>query len=177
MKVFVSSLNIPIGYTTPRFPALYWPLGATQSEYQQLFLYYSIDIWKFTVYWSLILFGAIYLLVGCIAALNISMNPYRFSQYGKDKPKPDKSNEYNEKTKQLLPYSKLGILNSLLVVVIYVLSGSIQGFVSGAVVGVMLLAIYKAGSLPMSCWIPLSWGIALILFNICNSYRTSSLIL
>lgn len=163
MKVFVSSLNIPIGYSTPRFPSLYLPLGPFSRQYLLSFLYYSFDVWKYTVFWYVIVFGAAYLAVGLVAGANLSLNRYRFTHF---KNKTSNSNS---------PY-KHSIFN-LVVVALYVVLGTIQGFLSGSIVGVLLLAIYKAGLLSMSTWIPFCWAIAGILYHICTLYRASSLLL
>jgi hypothetical protein len=57
----------PLGYTTPDFPSLYWPLpvGASQSYY----LYNPSDIVRFTVYWTLLLVGGIHLIVALWACI------------------------------------------------------------------------------------------------------------
>ncbi|CAG85558.2 DEHA2B13838p [Debaryomyces hansenii CBS767] len=157
MKIFVSSQNVPIGYTVPPFPSLYWPLGPTSSDFQSSYLYYSFDIWKFTVFWSLILFGGFYLTAGLLAVFNQISNNYRH--------------------KISNPISKGTILGCIVLVSMYLLLGLAQGFICGAIIGLLLSAIYKAGSLNMSTWIPFCWGIAEILFNVCCSYSTSSVIL
>lgn len=185
MKVFVSSLDVPIGYSTPKFPSLYWPLGPSSSSYQNLFLYYSFDVWEFTVFWSLILYSGVYLAVGSLAAFNLGLDHFRFNHFQSELPSQPKSQ--NEEVQQeqkrtymkksISPYHRFNIFNALIIIGIYFFLGLLQGFISGAIIGALLLAIYKAGSLTMSCWIPLCWGFALILFNICSSYRTSSLIL
>lgn len=154
MKIFVSSLDVPIGYSSPPFPSLYWP---TTSPYQSLFLYYSFDIWKFTVFWSITLFGALYFVAGLLAVVNQISNNYRH-QLQK-------------------PALKSTIVGCLLLVTVYLVLGLAQGFICGAVIGLLLLAIYKAGSLNMSTWIPLCWGIAGVLFNVCSLYLTSLILL
>ena len=53
----------PPGYTTPPFPSLYWPVRADPHE--PAYLYYADDIWRFTLFWSLILFGGFHLASGC----------------------------------------------------------------------------------------------------------------
>ncbi|KAK6459553.1 uncharacterized protein RJT20DRAFT_124798 [Scheffersomyces xylosifermentans] len=155
MRVFVSSLNVPIGYSTPDFPSLYWPIGPHHQKYQESFLYYSIDIWTFTVAWTLIFFGIFYVIAGLMSVFHNLFNDYRHR----------------------LRISKLSVVNSLVTVLAYVGIGLFRGFISGAVIGIMLGAIYKAGSLTMSTWIPLSWGCAQILFDVCTSYSTSSILL
>lgn len=59
----------------------------------------------------------------------------------------------------------------------YIIAGLFKGFALGAVIGLLLSAIYRAGSLTMSTWIPFSWGVAQILYDICSSYLTSLIIL
>ncbi|ODV79212.1 uncharacterized protein CANTADRAFT_51857 [Suhomyces tanzawaensis NRRL Y-17324] len=151
MKIFVSSVNIPIGYIRPHFPSLYWPLGASLLRYQQSFLYYGVDIWRFTVYWSLIMFGGFYIVAALIAVFNV---------------------EFNNRRHHLQPLSRKRA-GTLIFGLLYVVIGSFKGFVSGAVVGLMLSAIYRAGTLSMSTWIPLSWAIAAVLFDVCSSYLTT----
>ncbi|KAF2875066.1 hypothetical protein BDV95DRAFT_603838 [Massariosphaeria phaeospora] len=51
----------PIGYETPAFPSLYWPLP--MSAIKPHYLYYPSDIWRFTTVWTLLFFGAVHLVV------------------------------------------------------------------------------------------------------------------
>lgn len=157
MKIFVSLLNVPIGYVTPRFPLLYWPLGPTHGLYEQLFLYYLGDIWRFTVYWLLICFSAAYAAVGLCAAASVLCKARLHAQ--------------------LAGVRRLAVRGLLLVLALYLFSGAAQGFLTGAVVGLVLQAIYLAGLLSMSTWIPFSWGLAEIVYHICSSYSTSSLLI
>ncbi|KAL5117603.1 hypothetical protein ACEQ8H_004496 [Pleosporales sp. CAS-2024a] len=57
----------PLGYTTPAFPSLYWPLpvGIATSHY----LYKPGDILRFTIYWTLLLVGGIHVVVGLWACI------------------------------------------------------------------------------------------------------------
>lgn len=59
--------SAPLGYTTPPFPSLYWPLppGVAQSYY----LYDPGDILRFTVYWTLLLVGGIHFVTGIWACV------------------------------------------------------------------------------------------------------------
>ncbi|PSK36512.1 hypothetical protein C7M61_003985 [Candidozyma pseudohaemuli] len=158
MKVFVSSLDVPIGYLTPKFPAVFWPLGGTLPRYNELFLYYSIDIWKFTVYWVIIFFSGAYFLVGMAAALSMNLRAYR--------------------ERQIVASKKKAVVVQLVIVAfLYLVAGVAQGFMLGAIIGLLLAAIYRAGALAMSTWIPFSWGMASILYHICSSYSTSLLLI
>lgn len=69
------------------------------------------------------------------------------------------------------------VFRLFLVVIGYLLVGAAQGFLSGAIVGLLLQAIYRAGALSMSTWIPFCWGCAQILYHISSSYSTSSLLM
>lgn len=157
MRIFVSSQNYPIGYTTPKFPSIYWPLGPLKPKYEKLFLYYSGDIWTFTVYWSMIFFASFYSLVGVWACFNILFKGLRLRRITNGK--------------------RSFVRRALSVVLLYVASGVTQGFLTGAIVGLMLQAIYRAGALTMSTWIPFCWGFGLILYHICSSYSISLMLM
>jgi len=52
------SSTIPIDYSTPPFPGLYWPIRPDPGVAQ--YLYSATDIWRFTLYWTLITFGLVH---------------------------------------------------------------------------------------------------------------------
>lgn len=52
----ISPNAIPIDYVAPTFPALFFPINSVR--YNESFLYYTYDIWRFTTYWTLIFFLA-----------------------------------------------------------------------------------------------------------------------
>lgn len=155
MKVFISSLNVPIGYTTPKFPLLYWPLGPTGSEYSQLVLYYAVDVWEFTVVWFMIWFVGFYLVSGLIASLNHILH-YKRNDYAPNR----------------LWFSDY-LWHAGVIICSYMVTGAIIAFIAGSVVGLLISAIYKAGSMTMSTWIPFTWGLVGILYDICSSFLTS----
>ncbi|KAG8985039.1 hypothetical protein FRB90_004975, partial [Tulasnella sp. 427] len=63
-------LTPPPNYTTPKFPSLYDPTNelASGDNAESLpgvyYLYYSTDIYRFCLYWTLILYTPMYLLCG-----------------------------------------------------------------------------------------------------------------
>ncbi|KAH3900910.1 May24p SCDLUD_002370, partial [Saccharomycodes ludwigii] len=65
---FVTYEGYPVGYVTPSFPSLYWPIN--NKKYTVSYLYYTEDIWKFTLYWTLIFFAGFYLAAGIIAVIS-----------------------------------------------------------------------------------------------------------
>lgn len=154
MAIFVSSRSIPIGYSTPEFPSIFWPIGATRPSYLKSFLYYSWDIWRFTVFWSLLLSGGLYFCVGVLSCCSSILNSHRHNTLHSFK-----------------------AFTCVFILVFYVFTGLLKGFIGGAIIGVILAAIYQAGNLTMSCWIPLTWAIAQILYDIASSYLISSVIL
>src|SRR5437763_7708655 len=60
-------LVAPAGYTTAPFPSLYWPLHKDPSYAR--YLYYNTDIWRLTLFWTLIFFTAFHLIAGLYAFL------------------------------------------------------------------------------------------------------------
>lgn len=63
----------PLGYRTPNWPSLYWPFDAGPNVAQ--YLYYATgshhpsslltpDIWKFTLLWTCMIFGVVFLAAG-----------------------------------------------------------------------------------------------------------------
>lgn len=46
-------------FTTPRFPALYWPVSVLPGEPK--YLYTTRDAWRFTLFWTIIIFEAFHL--------------------------------------------------------------------------------------------------------------------
>lgn len=55
----------PLDYVTPRFPSLYWPFDAPAGA--ATYLYYSHDIWRFTLFWTILIFEASHLAASAYA--------------------------------------------------------------------------------------------------------------
>ncbi|KAK9446623.1 uncharacterized protein V1518DRAFT_423614 [Limtongia smithiae] len=58
----INSVQIPYGYVTPDFPSLHWPSGQTMETLY--YLYYRKDIWRFTLYWTMIMYAVVHLVAG-----------------------------------------------------------------------------------------------------------------
>lgn len=57
--------RVPINYVTPAFPSLYDPFpGRSNVAY---YLYHTRDIWRFTLYWTLIFYICCYMTVAACA--------------------------------------------------------------------------------------------------------------
>jgi hypothetical protein len=59
------SSRVPLDYSAPAFPSLYLSLFGVAGENN--YLYYTEDIWRFTLCWTLILYGGTHLAVAFCA--------------------------------------------------------------------------------------------------------------
>ena len=55
----------PPEYTTPPFPSLYPPHHILSDDAK--YLYHSSDIWRFTLFWTLLVYGAFHLAASAYA--------------------------------------------------------------------------------------------------------------
>lgn len=61
----MSWTHVPHGYQTPSFPSLYLVITTNSGEAQ--YLYYVIDVWRFTLLWTLLIYGACHVAVSLYA--------------------------------------------------------------------------------------------------------------
>ncbi|ODV82531.1 hypothetical protein CANARDRAFT_205040, partial [[Candida] arabinofermentans NRRL YB-2248] len=139
----------PIGYNVPSFPSLHWPLGPSREAYQNSFLYYTSDIWRFTVFWTFIMMVAFYSAAALIAVL---------THY--------KNNSSKNNLKMLFT-----------IFMTYVFVSASQAFISGSLIGVLISEIYKSGQFSMSTWIPFTCSLIVVMFNVVTSYSLTSVLL
>ena len=59
LRSLTPSNPAPLDYVTPPFPSLYWPLPTSGA--QSNYLYHTTDIWRFTVVWTLLFYGAVHI--------------------------------------------------------------------------------------------------------------------
>ncbi|KAL2019681.1 hypothetical protein VTK56DRAFT_9300 [Thermocarpiscus australiensis] len=126
----------PSEYTTPPFPSLYWP-----PQKSRIILYKLDDMWKFTLYWTLILYGLFHLGAAGVAVL---------MQVGK--------------TRSHWTYLWL-------VPLVYALIAGFEAIIAGTLVGLIVGASYLAGGFTMSTWIPFVWGWVNVLVLLVSSFR------
>lgn len=67
MKPYITTSGLAVGYRTPEFPSLTFNIGSDGAN--SVYLFYAGDMYLFTLYWTLIVFIAVYLAAGVIAAL------------------------------------------------------------------------------------------------------------
>lgn len=128
----------PLDYVTPPFPSLYRP-WSTQAGVAN-YLYSTHDIWRYTLLWTLTIYGVFHLVV---AAFAIAM------QVGKGKSA--------WKYVWIIP-------------IVYVLISAVEALLAGSFVGLILGAVYNAGYFRMSTWIPFVWAIINVLILILSSF-------
>ncbi|KAG8697545.1 hypothetical protein FRC09_007783 [Ceratobasidium sp. 395] len=143
-----SGLTPPDGYITPSFPSLYDPrhefkdsdLGSTPPGTH--YLYYSFDVYRFTLYWTLIFYASSFALCGTCALLVRVLSKRRAP--------------------------KLFVT----VVLAFILTGTFFAVVGSAIVGYVLAAVYSVGYFSMSTWVPFLWSLILTLVAVMGSYST-----
>lgn len=156
-----SQSYIPANYHTPKFPSVYQPLG-TNAQY----LYYLNDICRFTIFWTLAIYGA----------FHVVASGYAFCLQVK-----------NWKVMWIVPivYCAVAAIEAVLagsvVGLMYVISpppspSKWYAFKGGCFLLIFVFlknrlgAIYKAGGFRMSTWIPFLWGCINVLVLILSSF-------
>lgn len=157
----------PLSYTTPGWPSLYWPIRASVGEPQ--YLYYFSDIWRYTLYWTLITTGSAHFLVAVWAVLMQFASAVHRRAYLKS----PSGMSLTPKNRKLLGENPIAETVGWvwLVPLVYLVLGGLEAFLSGSVVGVILGAVYNAGYFKMSTWTPLFWGIINMLVLVVASFR------
>jgi len=128
----------PLDYATPPFPSLYWPYHSKPGVAN--YLYYSNDIWRFTLLWTLIIYAAFHSAVAVYAMV---------MQLGK---------------------GRSGLKYVWVIPLVYAAIAGIEALLAGSFVGLILGAVYNAGYFRMSTWIPFVWSLINILVLILSSF-------
>ena len=58
---------VPAEYHTPPFPSLYWPIKSNVRFDHPKYLYYRQDVWRFTLFWTIIIFEAFHVVASLYA--------------------------------------------------------------------------------------------------------------
>ncbi|WWD20408.1 hypothetical protein CI109_104884 [Kwoniella shandongensis] len=198
-------ISIPDGYQTPSFPSLYIPTIDSTIEQRGVFLYEAEAIWHFTLYWTILLLGALFLICSLFASftLLLSLTVSRpSSQQRSRKPSlafvplgTDAISSGGIPPPPLQPFqSKTGdspltknlerrkgkrppLWPILVLPVVAVSVAALISIVTGTVVGFALAAVYSAGGFSMSTWVPFLWALIQVLVLIISSYSTLTSIL
>ncbi|KAK3380203.1 hypothetical protein B0T24DRAFT_186229 [Lasiosphaeria ovina] len=124
--------------TTPPFPSLSLPLETPRWTLSSLY-----NIWRFTLLWTLILYGLFHMGAAAIALL---------MQAG------------NTKSRSSWKYLWM-------VPLVYAFVAGVEALLAGSVVGLIVGASYRAGGFTMSTWIPFIWGWVNVMVLLVSSFR------
>lgn len=190
---FISEDSSHIRYRSPKFPSLYFPIKrsfkATTDRYSTNFsssyIYYVSDIWKFTVYWCLILYPSAYILSGIVTLYNLLHVHNRiFTKHPRkvqdgtiiagadfDPISAEGSKSANLKLKSSKTNNSLYYFLILIYLLLYPTIGLVYGVINGTVIGFLLGILYRSGLFGMSTWVPLCVSCCSVLYTILSSYR------
>ncbi|KAL9102182.1 MAG: hypothetical protein Q9163_002630 [Psora crenata] len=176
---------VPPGYSTPPFPSLYWLVGPSDVV-RPAYLYHIRDVWRFTLFWTLIVFEAAHLAAGTYAVTivwlgsrekrrGLGMGRLKTDEVGGGSGRIDEKDDGEETSKKRKKVTKVGVKGTGIsgmwaVPVVYGIIAGVDGVLAGSVVGLLLGALYNAGGFRMSTWIPGS-------LNECYHGNTSSNVL
>lgn len=157
----------PLSYTTPPFPSLYWPFDINPGVAK--YLYSLEDIWKFTLFWTLLTIPIAHLVVSTWAVLMQFSTAYKRHRFLKSA----EGLKLSKKNRKLLGEKPLQecITWVWLIPLIYMVVGGIEALLAGSLVGIILGAVYNAGYFRMSTWTPFIWSIVNMLVLILGSFR------
>ncbi|KAK5267213.1 hypothetical protein LTR96_007246 [Exophiala xenobiotica] len=153
--MYAYGAGVPRSYVSPEFPSLYWPIRAQPG--QARYLYYLSDIYRYTLYWSLITIVSAHI---CVASWAVLMQFSSASQRRKFLASPAGKN-LSAKNRRLLGENPIGETLGWvwMIPVVYVVMGGLEALLAGTMVGLVLGAVYNGGYFAMSTWTPLLWGI------------------
>lgn len=121
---------VPPGYVTPSFPSLYWLIGP-RDVVQPNYLYHEGDIWRFTLYWTLIVFEAAHLAVAFYAMIMVWWG-------GRTGLKGPKGKKEEDRKGKRPPGGKVKKFKMLWIVpVVYAVVAGVEAVLAGSVVGLM----------------------------------------
>ncbi|KAF8199094.1 hypothetical protein BJ912DRAFT_950887 [Pholiota molesta] len=154
---------------TPSWPSLYNPaMEILNIEHHRpvqpggTYLYSVQDIFKFTLYWTLVFYTPIFLVCGLYAFWNYAFPPSRLAAPDtRNRPESYQLTPMNVVTPPIQPvippkpHERRSRVAFALIVLLTFLTLSVAGAVIGsAIMGSVAAGLYKAGNFHMSTWIP-----------------------
>lgn len=190
---FITEDTSHIRYKSPKFPSLYFPIKRSykpssngySSNFSSSYIYYVSDIWKFTIYWCLILYPSAYIISGIITLYNLFHVHNRiFTKHSKkaeegstiadgdfDPIRNEESKSGKLKLKSSMTNNSLYYFVILVYLLLYPTIGLVYGVINGTVIGFLLGILYRSGLFGMSTWVPLCISCCSLLYTILSSYR------
>jgi hypothetical protein len=126
----------PVDYVVPTFPDLQWPPNGDRFNA----IYTIADSWRFTMLWTIILYGLFH--VGAAGIALVMLMGKRRS---------------NWKFMWAVP-------------LVYFAIAGLEALVAGSIVGVVIGAVYINGKFIMSTWVPFVWAWINVLVLIISSF-------
>lgn len=121
---------VPEDYKAPSFPSLYWLIGP-ENLVQPRFLYHVHDIWRFTLFWTIIIFEAVHLIAGTYAVVIVWWG-------GRNRLQADGKHNMESKGIKKGGEESLKKIKVLWVVpVVYGIVAGVEAVLAGSVVGLM----------------------------------------
>ncbi|KAJ6485537.1 hypothetical protein C8R45DRAFT_869741 [Mycena sanguinolenta] len=139
-----------------------------------------IDIFRFTLYWNLILYTPIFLCCGLYAFFNLTFPPTRHPRVSRREPSDSSSYPLT-----LLPYSprettapllrppkpkpnqgRSRTTFALLVLLAFLLLSIAGAALNSAILGFVLAGVYKLAKFNLSTWIPFVWALISVLVGL-----------
>jgi len=135
------------------------------------YLYKPEEIFRFTLYWTLIFHLPLFFICGAYAFVNLTFPPSRRSlkpSYPLSSVSPE-SPPTAQPLRLTPPRTNKGRsrVTFAIIVLLFFLALSVTNAVLGAaVVGYILAGLYKAAKYNMSTWVPFVWAIIIVLVNV-----------
>ena len=114
-------------YKTPPFPSLYWLIGP-DDVVKPAYLYHKRDIWRFTLFWTIIIYEAAHLLAASYAVILIWWG-------GRNNVLRDSKVKEGKRAGAIGGWRRLKLL--WLVPVVYGVVAGVEALLAGSVVGLM----------------------------------------
>ncbi|KAJ3860881.1 hypothetical protein EV359DRAFT_48263 [Lentinula novae-zelandiae] len=188
-----SSYNNDSLSITPSWPSLYNPRSELFDIQRHnpiqpggFYLINSQDVFRFTLYWTLVFYIPVFVLFGLYAFFNLTFPPHTnreiaihskpyisysepsFSLISRrnfskplNKSKVTKANKSKNAARSRITFA-------LLVFFGFLILSLIGAVVSSAIVGYILTGIYKAGKFYMSTWVPFLWAAISVMVGMLN---------
>ncbi|KAJ3740367.1 hypothetical protein DFH05DRAFT_1405629 [Lentinula detonsa] len=181
--------------TNPSWPSLYNPRSELfDIEHHDpiqpggFYLVNSQDVFRFTLYWTLVFYIPVFFIFGSYAFLNLTFPPKIdqersskvFQEFheeeqemgleiGNEEEEGDAEETYPmKKNKPPKNAARSRITFALLVFFGFLLLSLIGAVVSSAIVGYILTGLYKAGKFYMSTWVPFLWAAISVMVGMLN---------
>ncbi|KAJ3804738.1 hypothetical protein EV368DRAFT_45612 [Lentinula lateritia] len=187
-----SSYNNDSLSITPSWPSLYNPRSELFDIQRHnpiqpggFYLVNSQDVFRFTLYWTLVFYIPVFVLFGLYAFFNLTFPPHTnrkiaihskpyisysepsFSLIVRNSSKPLNTNEVTKANKSKNA-ARSRITFALLVFFGFLILSLIGAVVSSAIVGYILTGLYKAGKFYMSTWVPFLWAAISVMVGMLN---------